>query len=115
MQLKASADVLGGLHRVPRRADLVTNSPDGDDRRGVAELAAQLPHVHVDGAGVACERIAPDAFEQLVARKHETAVVEQLPEQVEFFRRELNLAVADLRLSAAGVDDEIAVLDHLAL
>ena len=73
------------------RADLVADAPDRDDRRRVAELAPQLAHVDVDRARVARERVAPDPLEQLVARQHEAAVVEQLPEQVELLRRELDL------------------------
>src|SRR5438128_261512 len=94
--------------RFPRGSYLVADSPHGHDRRGVAELAAQLPHVDVDGAGVAGERIAPDALEQLVAREHESAVVEQLPEEVELLRGELDLLVADTHLATTGVDREVA-------
>ena len=69
----------------------------------------------VDGAGVAGERVAPDALEQLVARQHEPAVVEQLPEEVELLGRELHLLAGDPRLAPAGVDAQVAVLDHLGL
>ena len=69
----------------------------------------------VDRPRVAGERVAPDPLEQLVAREHEATVVEQLPEQVELLRRELDLRVADPRLAAAGVDDEVAVPDRRAL
>ena len=65
----------------------------------------------VDRARVAGERVAPDALEQLVAGEHEPAVVEQLPEQLELLRRELDLAVADHHLAAAGVDQQVAVPD----
>ena len=71
--------------------------------------------MHVDRARVAREGVAPDALEQLVARQHEAAVVEQLPEEVELLRRELDLVVADEHLAAAGVDDEVAVADLVAL
>src|SRR5262249_31004283 len=69
--------------RVARGADLVADAPHRHDRRRVAELPPQLPDVNVDRAGVAGERVPPDALEQLVAGEHEPAVVEQLPEQVE--------------------------------
>ena len=49
----------------------------------------------VDGARVAGERVAPDPLEQLVAGQDEAAVVEQLPEEVELLRRELDLLAAD--------------------
>src|SRR5207247_11446425 len=70
---------------------------------------------NVHGPGVPGESVAPNALEQLVAREHEPAVIEQLPEEVELLRRELDLLLADLDLTAAGVDDEVAVLDRLAL
>src|SRR5262245_2559683 len=92
-----------------RRRDLVPDAPHGHDRRGFAELAAELAHVDVHRARVPRERIAPDALEQLVSREHDPAMVEQLPEQVELLRRQLDLRVADLHLTAAGVDDELAV------
>src|SRR3954451_22723253 len=104
-----------GVHRVTRRTDLVSDAPHGHDRRRVAELAPHLSHVDVDGARVTGERVAPDALEQLVARQDEAAVVEQLPEEIELLRRELDLLVADLHLSTARIDDEVAVLDRLAL
>src|SRR5581483_7182651 len=97
------------------RADLVAHAPHRDDRRRIAELAAQLPHVNIDRPRVAREGVAPDALEQLIAREHETAVVEQLPEKVELLRRELDLLVADLRLAPAGVDGELAMADDGAL
>src|SRR5918911_342261 len=100
-----------GVHRIPGRRDLVADAPYGDDRRGVAELPPQLADVHVDRARVAGERIAPDPLEQLVTREHEPAVVEQLPQEVELLRRELDLLVAHARLAAARVDPERAVLE----
>src|SRR5205814_10250422 len=48
----ASLCLYGG---VPSGGDLVAHAPNGDDRRGLAELAPQLAHVDVDGAGVAGE------------------------------------------------------------
>src|SRR5215218_2116147 len=104
-----------GAHRITARRDLVADAPDGHDRRRVAELAAELPNVHVDGARVARERVPPDALEQLVARQHEALVVEQLPEQIELLGSELDLLLADPDLPAAGVDDEVTVGKHVRL
>jgi hypothetical protein len=42
-------------------------------------------------------------------------VVEQLPEQVELLRRQLDLLVADVNLTAAGVDEQLPVAELLAL
>ena len=51
--------------------------------------------MHVDRARVAGEGVAPDALEQLVAREDEAPVVEQLPEEVELLRRQLDLLLTD--------------------
>src|SRR5262247_1392917 len=76
-----------GADRVLRRVlggrGLVPHAPHGHDRRRVAELPSQLADVDVDRPGITGERVAPDPLQQLVARQHETVVVEQLPEQVE--------------------------------
>src|SRR5256885_10883780 len=104
-----------GADCVPRRADFVADTPHGHDRRGLAELAAQLPHVDVHRSGVTGERVAPDALEQLVACEDEATVVEQLPEEVELLRRKLDLLVAHLDLAASGVDHQVAVLHHRVL
>ncbi len=66
----------------------------------------------VDRARIAGERVTPDALEELVAREDEPAMVEQLPEEVELLRREPDLRVADVALTAAGVEDELAVLER---
>src|SRR5947207_14601526 len=95
----------GGL--LARRRDLVAHSPHRHDRRGVPQLPAQLADVNVDGACIAGEGVAPDALEQLVPRQHEATVIEQLPEQVELLRRELDLLLADADLAAAGVDAQV--------
>src|SRR5919197_1707405 len=92
---RAQHGLSGIWSAVSRWRHLVADAPDGDDRRGVAELPAELADVDVDGARIAGEGVAPDALEQLVARQDEAAVVEELPEQVELLRRELDLLVAD--------------------
>src|SRR5260370_18430433 len=78
-----------------RRAHLVADAPHRDDRRPIAELAAQLAHMHVDRARLARERIAPDASEQLIASEDKAAVVEQLPQQIELLWRQLDFLLCD--------------------
>src|ERR1700704_865709 len=103
------------LLRLRRRGDLVTHAPNGDDGRGVLELAAQLAHVHIDRARIAGEGVTPDPLEQLVARQDEPAMIEKLPQQVELLGRKLDLLVADVHLTPSRVDVQIAVLDRLVL
>jgi len=95
--------------------DLVADAPHRDDRSCLTELAAHLPDVDVDRARVAGERVAPDPLEELVAREHDAAVVEQLPEEVELLRGELHLDTVDGHFAASGIDDQVAVDDPLAL
>jgi hypothetical protein len=71
--------------------------------------------VDVHGARIARERVPPDALEQLVARQHDPAVVEELPEEVELLRSQLDLVVSDEHLATTRVDEEIAVADLVAL
>src|SRR5438270_6407777 len=104
-----------GLGPVPGGRDLVADPPDGHDRGRLTELAPELAHVDVDGARVAGEGVAPDALEQLVARQHEAAMVEELPEEVELLRRELDLHLADANLPPTRVDVQVAVSDLRAL
>jgi hypothetical protein len=68
--------------------------------------------VHVDRARVAGERVPPHAFEELVAREDEAAMIEQLPEKVELLRGEPDLLFPDMALAAAGVEDEVTVLER---
>ncbi len=58
---------------------------------------------------------APDALEQLVAREDEAAMIEQLPQEVELLRGELDLLGADVHLTTAGIDVQVAVVERLAL
>src|SRR6476659_1122684 len=96
-------------------SDLVSDAPDSGNRTVVAELAPQLAHVHVHRAGVPRKRVAPHPLQQLVPGQYESAVVEQLPEQVELLGRQLHLLAADGDLAAAGVDAHVAVLEHRLL
>src|SRR6266446_6275004 len=71
--------------------------------------------MHVDRARIAGKGVTPDPFEQLVARQDEPAMIEQLPEQVELLRRELDLLITDMHLTPARVDVQITVLNRLVL
>src|SRR5664279_348789 len=89
--------------------NLVADTPDGHDRARVADLAPELAHMHVHRARVARERVAPHPLEQLVAREHEAAVIEQLPEEIELLRRQLDRIAVDGELAPARVDRDRAV------
>src|SRR3712207_5387085 len=91
--------------------DLVPDAPYGGHRAAVAELAAKLAHVHVHRARVARERVAPHPFEELVARQHEPAVVEELPQEIELLGGELHRLPAHRHLAAPCVDAQVAVLE----
>src|SRR5512133_172127 len=104
-----------GAHGIPRGCDLVADAPHGDDRRGVAELAANLPDMHVDGPRVAGERVAPHPLQELVAGQHDAPMVEELPEQVELLGRQLDLLLTDVNFAPAGIHLEVAVANLGAL
>src|SRR4029077_17264086 len=83
--------------------DLVADTPDGHDRARLADLAPELAHMHVHRARIARERVAPAPLEQLVAREHKAAVIEQLPEEVELLRSQLHRNAVHEQLAAAGI------------
>src|SRR5437764_7821289 len=91
-----------------RRGGLVSDPPHRDDRRRVAELPPQLPHVDVDGARVTCERVAPDPLEQLIAREDQALVVEELPKEVELLGRQPDLLVPEATFAPARVEHEVS-------
>src|SRR4051794_271589 len=92
--------------------DLVPDAPNGGHGTAVAELAAELPHVHVHGPRIPGERVSPYTLEELVARQHESAMVEELPEEIELLGGELHGLAADGHLAAPGVDAQVAVLER---
>src|SRR6476660_8638499 len=106
-----------GLRRflacILRGRDLVAHAPHGDDRRRIAELPPELTHMDVDRARVSREGVTPDALEQLIPRQHETAMVEQLPQEIELLRSQLNLVLADAHFAPARVDFQVPVRDLL--
>ena len=65
----------------------------------------------VNGARVAREGVAPDPLEQLVAREHEPAMVEQLPEQIELLGCEVYGAASDGNAVRGWIDEKVAHLD----
>ena len=71
--------------------------------------------MHVHRARIAGERVAPDALEQLIARQHDPAVVQQLPQQVELLRRKPDLLVDHVHLSLSCVDRQVAMPDLVRL
>src|SRR5207237_4666921 len=71
-----------------RRSQLVAGTAKRLERKRVAELRAQAPHVNVDGARSAFVTRAPYPREQHFAREDAPAVRHQKREQRKFFRRQ---------------------------
>src|SRR6266511_3753020 len=69
------------------------------------DLFAQVADVVLDDAGIAAEVVAPDVVDDLRLRHHAPGIQEQVAEQVELGRRELD------RLAATP--DLVCVLVHL--
>src|ERR1700693_3980852 len=84
--------------------------PDGADRRdrsaavAVAELAAQIPDVHVDDVGAGVVVVAPDRAQDLLAGEDVTAVSHQVREQLKLGRREAYELTVTPTLAAQQVD-----------
>jgi hypothetical protein len=72
-------------------------------------LATKLSMVRVVGNSF----VAPDLVEDLLARDHLPGVLDEVAEQVEFARRELDARLAAARLVQLEVDLDVADLDRV--
>src|SRR6202035_5798177 len=92
-----------------------TGSAHGADRIGGAaaiERLAQASDMDVDGALVDVDVTAPDAVEQLLARKHPARVLHQEFEQAEFGRPERNVAAGARDPLLLAVELDVACGEH---
>src|SRR6266581_4841908 len=78
------------------------------ERRPLRELLAQPPNVHVDCLAVAGEISAPHVLEQGVAGVHAAWKREQVGEEIELPRRELDVGSIQDHPASRAVDAEIA-------
>src|SRR3954447_612860 len=90
--------------------DLIADAPHRHDGAIVPELASKLTDVDVHGPRVTYEGVSPDALQQLLACQHHAAMVEQLPQELELLRCQLDVLLSDGDLAAVGVDRDAAVL-----
>src|SRR5439155_25815760 len=97
-----------GVYAASRLNGLVPGAADGADQPRPAELAAELPDVDVDRARAAGIREAPDPVEEAVAREDDSHRLDEVSEQVELLRGQLDRAVADRDLAPVDVDDDVA-------
>ncbi len=105
-------------HRAGELADeLIAEPVDRQDKLGVVrvglELLAQPGHMHIDGAGRDQRIVAPDVVEQHIARERDAAVLDEVAQQPELKRRELDRLPVAADLGAAEVYPHIAKLVEL--
>ncbi len=93
--------------------ELVAHPVNGEDVLRVArvglDLLAQPGHVHVDGARRRHRVVAPHLVEQLLARERRAAVLDEVAQQLELPRRQLD-RLAAWSSPPAEVDPDIAEL-----
>src|SRR3954452_4724577 len=82
-----------------------------DQALEVAELGAQPPHVHVDGAGAAEVVVAPHLREQLLPGEDPGRVRGEEAQQLELLEGEVEGTALHLRRVARLVDDDTGGLD----
>ena len=90
---------------------LVPGPADGPDQGRPPELAPELADVDVHGPRAAGVAHPPHAIEEPVARVHDAGALEEVGEEVELLRRQLDRLVADRHLAALDVDDDVGELD----
>src|SRR4029450_9446176 len=76
--------------------------PQTRSRVGVDALRSALPDMDVDRAGVGREGVAPDPLQDLVPGQHQTAVADQVGEQLELPGGELYRPALEGDLVAGG-------------
>src|SRR5581483_5288242 len=81
--------------RISGRDELVAGASHRPDPLGISQLAPQLGDMHVDRAGSARIRHAPDEVEQALAREHDPGMLEEAREEVELLARKLDLRAGD--------------------
>src|SRR5207302_3326171 len=85
--------------------------PQADDcldlsSRG-SELAAKPPHVHVDRSRFDQASVAPDAFEQPIARNDAVLVLRQIPQQLELAPRQPQSTTVDRDRYTLEIGDDV--------
>src|SRR6185503_7643050 len=101
-------------------ASLLEHEPDpahGPDQGRVAELAAQVGHVAVDGVGAGLGLAAPHLLERALARDHRARVAQQQAEQLGLAPGQAEVAPAAGGVPALGVEGDIGEgqrLGHVA-
>src|SRR5437899_7538068 len=96
------------------RPQAVAHTADGVDQwwvAGVIELLAQIADVRRDDLTVAAEVVIPDVVEDLCTGHHASAVDQQVPQQPELSRRQLDLFVAVPNLVGFDVHDDVLERD----
>src|SRR5438270_2836030 len=90
----------------------VTDAPEGRHAKPAAfQFRPEPRDVNVDRLWFTDEARTPGAGQDLVATQNEAFVFNQDSQQVEFARRDLNLAACDLRASRARVEPQAAGFD----
>src|SRR5712692_283893 len=98
----------GSVRRTP--VEPVTDPAHGHDleRRDTGELLPEPSDVHVDRLAIAREVMAPNVFQQGVAGVHASRVREQVGDQVELARRQLDVLCVHYDAACRAVDAEVA-------
>ena len=78
----------------------------------VAELAAQVPYVHLEDVLVTLEVEPPGGVEELLPGEHDAWVTPERVEENELEGGQLHRGPADGDLAARRVDDEVGHVDH---
>src|SRR5947208_14492859 len=99
----ASANASHANSTALRRSKPVTRMADRFDRRVWTKLLAQPADADIDDVRVRIEVVAPDLGEQPLAADHLAGAFQEAVEELELAVREIDHAVAELRLAASEV------------
>src|SRR3954465_4401801 len=102
----AASRKLAALSSLLGRTEAVSRAANGLDQVG-SDLGAQPAHVGLDHAGLRIEMEVPHLLEQHCARHHAPGVAQEVLEQLEFLRLEIDAAGASLHRALEQVHLQI--------
>src|SRR5262249_3446252 len=104
----------GGLAAGVVGAQGVAEAADGPQqpRLHVVDLASQVAQVRLDDVGLAVEVVLPDVVQDLLLRQHAFRVEQEVAQQAELGRRQVDLAPRPPDLVPVLVHLEVAIAEH---
>src|SRR5262249_10660029 len=81
----------------------------------ILDPLAQPAHMYIHRTSVARVVVTPDMLQEAVTSKHQSFVADEIDQQVEQARRQLDLSLAALHLMAIHINAQVTSCQHTPL